>query len=166
MYSSEDIIKDLYYFWNTLTCWIHFKNVLSASSVWQKLQTHLHTRYILRMHLLDSKFQNTYSLNIFWRDSIKYCSLLESVSIHLHSGHIFFLKISKHSLAENIYCLNMRGHCKLVQFNRKCQHTLTSWTHFEAAINQSSITEMSEYTYKLDTFWGIIASQSSLTEHM
>jgi len=87
-------------------------------------------------------------LDTFSESTVSQSSLARNARPHSQSGHI------------------LREHCQPVQFERKCQATLTVWTHFERALSASPVwQEMPGHTYFLYTFSESTVSQSSLTEN-
>jgi len=88
---------------------------------------------------------HTHILDTFWEITVSQSSLAGNARTHSLPGHI------------------LRGHCQPVQFGRKCQVTLTYWTHFEiSTVSQSVWQAMPGHTHSLDTFWKSTVSQSSL----
>jgi len=134
----------------TLTAWTHLERPQSDSPVWQgNARPHSHPGHILREHCqpvqFDRKCQatltnwthferalsaspvwkempgHTHLLDTFWESTVSQSTLAENTRPHSHPGHI------------------LREHCQPVQFGRKCQATLTFWTHFERALSASPV---------------------------
>jgi len=88
---------------------------------------------------------HTHTLDTFWESTVSQSTLAENARPHSQPGHI------------------LREHCQPVQFERKCQATLTAWTHFERALSASPLWQkMPGHTHTLDTFWESTVSQSTL----
>jgi len=110
-----------------LTVWTHFERALSAkSSLVGNARSHSHTGHILREH---SKQSPVFAGNArshsqpghILRELCKQSPVLQEMPGYSHSLDTFWEStVSK------------------VQFGRKCQVTLTPWTHFERALSVKS----------------------------
>ena len=77
--------------------------------------------------------EHTHTLDTFSGSTISQASLRENAKTHSHTGDIF--------------------NCQSVRFSRKCQNTLTAWTHFQRALSASPVQQkMPGHTHSLDTF--------------
>ena len=88
---------------------------------------------------------HTHSLDTFSESTVSQSRFAGNARTHSQPGHIF------------------REHCQLVQIGRKCQVTLTPWTHIQRALSASP--DRQEMTHSLDTFSESTVSQSRFAEN-
>jgi len=120
---------------NTLTSWTHFqKEPHQSYSLPEEARTHSHTGHIFRRRL-HQKPDHTHSL-----DHFQPCSLPEEPRTHSLAGHIFRRSLISHAACqkkpEHTHILDTfsEGASSAMQPARRCQNTLTTWTHFQKAL--------------------------------
>jgi len=114
----------------------HCQPVQIARKCWDTLTPWTHfQRALLASPDCQEMLGHTHSLDTFSESTVSQSSWTEHARTHSHSGHI------------------LREHCQPVQIGRKCQDTLTCWTHFHRALSASpDCQEMPEHTHSLNTF--------------
>jgi len=149
------------------------ESTVSQSSWAGNARTHSHAGHIFREHCqpvqIARKCWNTLTAWTHFHRALSASPDWQKMPEHTHILCTFSEStVSQSRLAGNARTdlqpgHNFREHCQPVQFDRKCQNTLTRWTHFQRALSASPYwQEMSEHTHILDTFSESNVSQSSL----
>src|SRR6266571_4698400 len=139
------------------------ESTVSQSSLAENARTHSHPGHILREHCQPVQFgiksQDTLTAWTHFERALSASPVWQKIPGHTHSLDTFSEStVSQSSLAENARTHSQAGHifrehCQPVQFGRKSQNTLTSWTHFQRALSASPVCQkMPGHPHMLDTF--------------